>query len=79
MPEYVFSFAGREEETRVETFADLVAARTGAIRFLGAYLTAHPDYVDTGHWRVDVTNQVGQPLFHVIVATVADRNAPEDA
>jgi hypothetical protein len=78
MPEYVFSFAGREGETRVEAFGDIVAARTGAVRFLGAYLTEHPDYVDTGHWRIDVTNTMGQALFHVIVATVTDRNAPED-
>ena len=78
MPDYVFSFAGREQEARVETFRDIDAARTGAIRLLGNYLSDHPDFADVGHWRVDVANTMGQSLLHVIVATVADRNAPAE-
>jgi hypothetical protein len=49
-------------------------ARNGAIRFLGAYLSEHPEYASAGHWRVNVEDEFGRDLLHVIVATVQTRS-----
>ncbi len=50
-------------------------ARNAAIRYLGQYLSEHPGFADEGHWQLNVENDVGQSLIHVIVATVVPRSS----
>ncbi|RZL24354.1 MAG: hypothetical protein EOP64_07405 [Sphingomonas sp.] len=75
MPRYYSTFSGRERE-RFEVECESVdEARNEAVRRLGQYLTEHPGFADEGHWRVNLENDVGQELLHVIVATVAAKGA----
>lgn len=75
MSHYYFTFSGRERE-RFEVQCDTVdEARNEAVRRLGQYLTEHPGFAAEGHWRVNLENDVGQELLHVIVATVVARGA----
>ncbi len=50
-------------------------ARNAAVRYLGEYLSSHPGFADEGHWQLNVENDVGQSLMHIIVATVMPRGA----
>jgi hypothetical protein len=58
---------------------DLDEARNTAVRYLGQYLSGHPGFADEGHWQLNVENEVGQSLLHIIVATVVPRGAEADA
>jgi hypothetical protein len=75
MPKYIFSFEGREHESKTVEFDTLDEARNDAVRYLGAYLSQHPGFSNEGHWRVNVDNDRHQHLLHVIVATVPSRFA----
>jgi hypothetical protein len=57
----------------------LEQARDEAIRFLGRYLSEHPDFAEDGHWQLNVEDASGQSLIHVIVAAVIPRGAAEKA
>jgi hypothetical protein len=70
---YVFSFEGREHESKTVECSSLDEARNEAVRYLGIYLSQHPGFASEGHWRVNVENDRHQPLLHVIVATVTSR------
>jgi hypothetical protein len=70
---YVFSFEGREYESKTVECESLDEARNEAVRYLGAYLSRHPGFANEGHWRVNVENDRHQHLLHVIVATVTSR------
>nr|WP_207105723.1 hypothetical protein [Sphingomonas sp. CFBP 8760] len=50
-------------------------ARNAAVRYLGEYLSSHPGFADEGHWQLNVENDVGQSLLHVIIATVVPRGS----
>lgn len=70
MPKFVFRFEGREHESKAAEFESIDHARNEAVRYLGAYLVDHPGFANEGHWRVNVENDAGIDLLHVIVATV---------
>lgn len=70
---YVFSFEGREHESKTVECESLDEARNEAVRYLGSYLSQHPGFANEGHWRVNVENDRHQHLLHVIVATVTSR------
>jgi hypothetical protein len=70
---YVFSFEGREHESKEVECVSLDAARNEAVRYLGAYLSQHPGFANEGHWRVNVEDDRNHHLLHVIVATVTSR------
>lgn len=73
MPNYIFSFEGRERESKRVEYETLDEARNEAVRYLGTYLADHPGFANEGHWRVNVENDAHQHLLHVIVATVSSR------
>ena len=77
MPRYFLSFAGREQDRSEIECDDMDAARNEAVRRLGAYLTDHPSFSNEGHWRINVENNLGQPILHVIVATVTPRKSKQ--
>lgn len=70
MAKFVLSFAGRENDRTVVDCGTVAEARNEAIRRLGSYLMEHPGFADEGHWRVNVEDDAGSNLLHVIVATV---------
>jgi hypothetical protein len=57
--------------------SSLEELRGSAIRYLGAYLSEHPNFAAEGHWRLVVENQHRQSCMHVIVAAVDDRACSE--
>lgn len=73
MPRYFLNFAGRERERTEIECDDVDTARNEAVRHLGSYLADHPGFADEGHWRVNVEDNAGRPVLHVIVATVTAR------
>ena len=73
MPNYTFSFEGREHASKSTECETIDEARNEAVRYLGAYLSQHPGFADEGHWRVNVEDDSGHQLLHVIVATVDSR------
>ena len=76
MSKYIFSFQGREHDHMVGDYDTVDEARNEAVRYLGAYLAEHPGFSDEGHWRVNVSDDTGQTLLHVIVATVTSSGSP---
>lgn len=75
MPRYFFDLLGDQADDTGVFFEDVSEARNAAVKFLGAYLSEHPEYADQGHWQVDVVDEARTPLLHVIVATV-DASVP---
>lgn len=75
MDRYILRLEGREREGKTIDCETLDQARNEAVRFLGAYLSDHPGFADEGHWRVNVEDETGRDLLHVIVATVTSRDA----
>lgn len=75
MQKYTLTLSGRESGKKVVEMENLDAARNEAVRFLGAYLAAHPGFADEGHWRVNVDDETGRSMLHVIVATVTSKSA----
>jgi hypothetical protein len=73
MPKYIFSFEGREQVAKTVEYDSIDEARNEAVRYLGTYLSEHPEFAGEGHWRVNVSNELRQELLHVIVATVSSR------
>lgn len=57
--------------------SSLEELRGSAIRFLGSYLSEHPNFAAEGHWRLIVENEHRQSCMHVIVAAVDDRTCSE--
>lgn len=78
MAQFFISFSGRNERPKSVECADVEEARNEAIRSLGAYLAEHPGYADIGHWRVNVDDEAGKELLHVIVATVNVKGSMRD-
>lgn len=70
---FFFKLAGPERDRVGREFDTVDEARNGAVRHLGAYLSDHPEFANEGHWRVDVEDEFGRSLLHVIVATVNAR------
>lgn len=62
--------------TEVEC-SSLEDLRGSAVRYLGAYLSDHPNFASEGHWRLVVENEHRQSCMHVIVAAVDDRTCTE--
>ena len=77
MPKYIFSFEGRERVEKTVEYESVDEARNEAVRYLGTYLSEHPEFAGEGHWRVNVSDEMRQELLHVIVATVSSRNVRE--
>ena len=73
MPKYIFSFEGREHVEKTGEYESVDQARNEAVRYLGIYLSEHPEFSGEGHWRVNVSNEMRQELLHVIVATVSSK------
>ena len=71
--EYYLRLSGNGRE-RVKVEADSIDdARNVAVRYLGHYLSEHPDFASEGHWRLAVEDVAGAVLTTVIVATVTPR------
>lgn len=70
---YIFSFEGREYESKTVECESLDEARNEAVRYLGTYLSRNPGFASEGHWRVNVENDRHQHLLQVIVAAVTSR------
>lgn len=77
MPKYIFSFEGREQVAKTVEYDSVDEARNEAVRYLGTYLSEHPEFAGEGHWRVNVSNDMHVELLHVIVATVNSRDIRE--
>lgn len=70
---YFFRLEGPGRERVEVTASSLASARVKAVRYLGSYLQEHPGFADEGHWRMLVEDEAGKVYFHLIVATVFDR------
>ena len=70
MPIYSIEMDGTREDPVSAEYESLEQARNAAIVLLGGYLQEHPVFAYERHWRVDVKDQAGRLLLHVIVATV---------
>jgi hypothetical protein len=75
MTRYTLILSGREADAKEVSCGSVDDARNEAVRFLGAYLAEHPGFATEGHWRVDVHDEYGRSLLHVIVATVTPHSA----
>lgn len=76
MTTYYLRLAGPARDRTPIEAEDVAQARNEAVRYLGRYLSEHPDFADEGHWQLNIENETGQSLVHVIVATVIPRSAP---
>lgn len=75
MTTYYLKLVGPSRD-RVAIEAESVdQARDAAIRYLGRYLSEHPDFAEDGHWQLNLEDASGQSLVHVIVAAVVPRGA----
>ncbi|MDP1026897.1 hypothetical protein Q5H91_06710 [Sphingomonas sp. KR1UV-12] len=75
MTTFYLRLAGPARERTPIEAEDVAQARNEAVRYLGRYLSEHPDFADEGHWQLNIENETGQSLVHVIVATVIPRSA----
>lgn len=75
MTTYYMRLAGPGRDRIAIEAEGLGEARNAAVRYLGEYLSSHPGFADEGHWQLNVENDVGQSLLHIIVATVVPRGA----
>ncbi len=75
MTTFYLRLAGPARDRTPIEAKDVAQARNDAVRYLGKYLSEHPDFADEGHWQLNIENETGQSLVHVIVATVIPRNA----
>ncbi|GAA3712091.1 hypothetical protein GCM10022268_21260 [Sphingomonas cynarae] len=75
MMQYYFRLMGPGRERIPVEAEGLDDARNAAVRYLGEYLSSHPGFADEGHWQLNVENDVGQSLLHVIIATVVPRGS----
>ncbi len=78
MNTYYFRLIGPGRDRVAIEAEGLDEARNAAVRYLGQYLTNHPGFAGDGHWQLNVENEVGQSLLHIIVATVVPRGAEAD-
>ncbi|RYF00412.1 MAG: hypothetical protein EOO77_34065 [Oxalobacteraceae bacterium] len=78
MATYYFRLAGPERERVGVEADDLAGARTAAVKYIGQYLSEHPEFANEGHWQLNVENASGQSLVHIIVAMVVPRDVPAD-
>ncbi len=79
MNTYHLRLTGPSQDRMAIEAEGLDEARNAAVRYLGQYLSAHPGFASEGHWQLNVENDVGQSLLHIIVATVVPRGAEADA
>jgi len=75
MKTYYFRLMGPGQDRIPIEAEGLDEARNAAVRHLGEYLSNHPGFAGEGHWQLNVENDVGQSLLHVIIATVIPRGA----
>jgi hypothetical protein len=76
MDRFILTFVG-QPDSKVEIARENVEeARDAAIQHLGRHLAVHPEFANDGHWQLNVSNESGQELMHVIVAAVVPRASP---
>ena len=75
MTTYYLKLAGPDRDRTLIEAAELAEARNEAVRYLGRYLSEHPDFAAKGHWQLHVEDASGNSLLHVIVATTVPRGA----
>lgn len=75
MGKFYLKLVGSSRDRTTIEANELEEARNEAVRHLGRYLSEHPGFADEGHWQLNVEDETGKPLVHVIVATVVPRGA----
>ena len=75
MTKFYLKLVGSSRDRTAIEAEVLEEARNEAVRHLGRYLSEHPGFADEGHWQLNVEDESGRSLVHVIVATVVPRGA----
>lgn len=70
MSKYYFNLAGQPDDSVGIECESLKEARATAVGFMASNLHHNPEYLDEGHWRVDVVDEQRTLLFKIVVAMV---------